>query len=94
LRLWFTALGLTATFALARVLALATIVARLAAALSLTIILSLTGVLTLLGFQRLNGNACFGWSGARGVRASGYGSGKKTGDSGTRNNCFRWFDHC
>jgi hypothetical protein len=92
--LWFTAVGRAATFALARVLALATVVASLTAALSLTVILALTRVLTFLSFQRLDGNACFGWSGARGVSASGYRSGKKTGDSGTGNNCFRWFDHC
>jgi hypothetical protein len=92
--LWFTAVGRTATFALARVLALATVVASLAAALSLTVILALTGVLSLLRFERLDGDACFGWSGARGVSASGYRSGKKTGDSGTGYNCFRWFDHC
>jgi hypothetical protein len=92
--LWLTAVGRTATFALARVLALATVVASLTAALSLTVILALTRVLTLLSFQRLDGNACFGWSGAGGISASGYRSGKKTGDSGTGNNCFRWFDHC
>jgi len=92
--LWFTAVGRTATFAFARVFALATVLASLTAALSLTVILPLARVLTLLRFQRLNGDACFGWSGARGISASGYRSGKKTGDSGTGNNCFRWFDHC
>ena len=84
----FTAVGCTATFALARVLALATVVASLAAALALTVILALTRVLALLSFQRLDGDAGFGWSGARGISASGYGSGKKTGDSCTGNNCF------
>ena len=86
--MWFTAVGSAATFALARVFALATVVASLAAALSLTVILALTRVLALFCFQRLDGNACLGWSGARGVSTSGYRSGKKSGDSCTGNNCF------
>lgn len=70
-RLWLTAVGLTATFPLARIFPLATVVARLAAALSLTVILAFTRVFALFRLQRLNGNACLGRSGARGIGTSG-----------------------
>ena len=84
----FAAVGRAATFALARVFAFATVFAILAAALSLTVILAFARVLALFSFQGLDGNACLGWSAARGVGASSYRSGEKTGDSCTGNNCF------
>ena len=87
-RLWLTAVGRAAAFALARVFALATVVASLAATLSFTIILAFARVFALFRFQSLDGNTCFGRSAARGIGASSYRPGEKTGDSCTGNNCF------